>query len=235
MNRILFTLSLIAAASCMPNAPADPSFQQDVMPVLAANCLRCHGAPAIGGAPEDFRLDSFEDVMVRDRLLPAGDPMCESPNPSSDCFPVTNLGASSMAGIAAARAGDDDRPMPPRFPIEDHQVELLENWAASGAGRGEPRAGNGRPQAALDTVERAGTVAHVRVRVDDPDRDVVGGSLHAQVSGAEVFVGLLHSGMSSVTWDASGIAAGTYPLSARLDDGAAVVVVKLGTITLEGP
>jgi len=235
MKRILPTLSLIASASCIPDAPANPSFQQDVMPVLAANCLRCHGAPAIGGAPEYFRLDSFEDVTVRDRLLPAGDPMCKPPSSSPDCFSVTILGATSMAGTAAARAGDDDRPMPPRFPIEDHQVELLENWVASGAGRGEPRAGNGRPEAALDTIERAGTVVRLRVRVDDPDHDVVGGSLHTRVSGSEVFVGLLHSGIASVTWDATGIAAGSYPLSARLDDGAAVFVVDVGTITLGGP
>lgn len=234
MKRIIPTLSLIASASCMPDAPENPSFQQDVMPVLAANCLRCHGAPAIGGAPADFRLDSFEDVTVRERLLPAGDPMCEPPSTNPDCFPVTILGATSMAGISAARAGDDVRPMPPRFPIEDHQIELLENWAANGAGRGEPRPGNGRPQATLDASDRAGAVVQLRVRVDDPDRDVVGGSLHAQVGGTEVFVGLLHSGSASVTWDATGIAAGSYSLTARLDDGAAVVEVNLGTITLGG-
>ncbi len=234
MKRILPTLCLIALASCMPDAPAEPSFQQDVMPVLAANCLRCHGTPAIGGAPEYFRLDSFEDVTIRERLLP-GDPLCAPPEPSLDCSPVTTLGATSMADTAAMRAGDDDRPMPPRFPIEDHQIELLENWVASGAGRGEPRAGNRRPQAVLEPMERAGTVVRITVRVDDPDRDVVGGSLHTQIAGTEVSFGLLHSGVATVTWDASGIAPGSYPLFARLDDGAAVVVVNVGTITLGGP
>jgi hypothetical protein len=78
-------------------------------------------------------------------------------------------------------------------------------------------------------------VIRLRVRVDDPDRDVVGGSLHAQISGTEVFVGLLHSGLASVTWDAAGIAAGSYLLSARLDDGAAVIMVNIGTITVGNP
>jgi hypothetical protein len=235
MKRILPTLWLSAFVGCAPDVPANPSFQQDVMPVLAANCLRCHSAPTIGGAPEGFRLDAFEDVTVRERLLPAGDPACDPPGPDAGCFAIVLGGAASMADSAAARVGDDDRPMPPRFPIDDHQIELLENWAATGAGRGEPRPGNGSPTAAVETIERAGTLVRLRVRVDDPDRDAVGGSLHVRISGTETFVGLVHSGVASVSWDATGIAAGSYPLTARLDDGAAMILVELGTITVGGP
>jgi hypothetical protein len=235
MKRILPTVSLIGIVACAPDVPATPSFQQDVMPVLAANCLRCHGAPTIGGAPEGFRLDSFSDVIVRERLFPAGDPACDPPSPDPGCFPIVIAGAATMADTAAVRVGDDDRPMPPRFQLDDHQIELLENWAATGAGRGEPRPSNGSPTAALETSERDGPVVRLRVRVDDPDRDAVGGSLHARIAAAETFVGLVHSGVASVTWDATGIAAGSYPLFARLDDGATSVVVDLGTITVGGP
>lgn len=235
MKRILHIVSLIVVGACAPDAPADPSFQQDVLPVLAANCLRCHSAPQIGGAPEWFRLDSFEDVTVLERLIPAGDPACDPPNPSADCFPIVIVGASFMAREAARRVADEDSPMPPRFPIEDHQVELFENWVAAGSGRGEPRPGNAQPTAAVKAIEASGAILHVRVRVDDADGDPVGGSLHARIAGTETFVGLIGSGLVSVTWDSTGVVAGSYPLSARLDDGAAVVEVNLGTITVGDP
>lgn len=232
MKRIIF-FAVILVAACAPDVPGTPSFQQDVLPVLAANCLRCHSAPQIGGAPEAFRLDSFEDVTVRERLIPEGDPRCAPPG-LDECFDIVIVGASSMSFTSAMRVADEDRPMPPRFSLEDHQVELFENWVATGSGRGEPRAGNASPQAAIDTIERTGATHRVTVRVDDADRDPVGGSLHARIAGTETFVGLVQSGLATVTWDATGVAAGTYPLFARLDDGAAVVVVNLGTITVGG-
>ena len=49
-----------------------------------------------------------------------------------------------------------------------------------------------------------------------------------------VFVGLVQSGVANVRWDTTGVTAGTYQLSARLDDGGAVVVVSLGTVTVGG-
>lgn len=238
MKRILPIVSLIVVGACTPDVPADPSFQQDVLPVLAANCLRCHSAPQIGGAPEAFRLDAFEDVIVRPRSLPEMDPACNPPSNMAapeECFDEIVVGASSMSFSSALRVADEDRPMPPRFQLDDHQIELFESWVAAGSRRGEPRPGNARPQAAIDTIERTGALHRVSVRVDDADRDPVGGSLHARIAGTETFVGFIQSGLASVTWDSTGVATGSYPLSARLDDGAAVVDVSLGTITVGGP
>ena len=31
---------------CMPEAPVSPSFQQDVLPILAANCVGCGSSAA---------------------------------------------------------------------------------------------------------------------------------------------------------------------------------------------
>ncbi len=245
MNRILLPLMLIVVGGCNPDAPASPRFQQDVLPVLAANCVSCHGVPALGGAPElivpqtkarfpSHRFDVYGDVTVREALLPATVPLCVVANRDERCSPIVVAGASSLADDAARRAADDDAPMPPRFRLDDHQIELLENWADQGAERGEPRAGNARPSAVIDTTERTGDIIRLSVDVDDADRDPVGGSLHVQIGGTETFVGLLQSGITSVTWDATGLAGGPYPLSARLDDGAAEVVINLGMVTVGG-
>src|SRR6185312_13499319 len=53
-------LSLIWVAACV-SAPAAPTWQGDVLPVIASNCVKCHGYPAEFGAPAGFRLDVLED------------------------------------------------------------------------------------------------------------------------------------------------------------------------------
>ncbi len=243
MKRILTALWPCALIACAPDAPSTPSFQTDVMPILAGNCLRCHAAPVIGGAPESFRLDVFEDVTVRERTIPEGNPACTPPSSDPGCSPIVIAGAATLASTAAMRVDDDDQPMPPRFRIDDHEIETLQNWAANGAPRGEPRPGNQPPTAAVESIEhvvvvlaettRTTTILHVHV--DDPERDVVGGSLHARIAGVDTFVGLLYSGVAVVRWNTTDIAAGTYPLTARLDDGGATSTIALGTITVEGP
>ncbi len=235
MKRILTALWPCALIACAPDAPATPSFQTDVMPILAGNCLRCHAAPVIGGAPESFRLDVLEDVTVRERTIPEGDSACTPPSSDPGCFPIVIAGAATLASTAAMRVDDDDQPMPPRFRIDDHEIETIQNWADNGAPRGAPRPGNEPPTAAVDSIGITGTSVVLHVHVDDPDRDVVGGSLHARIAGVDTFVGLLYSGEAVVRWNTTGIAAGTYPLNALLDDGGATSTIALGTITVEGP
>ena len=125
--------------------------------------------------------------------------------------------------------------MPPRFRLDDDQIEILQNWSAAGAQRGEPRADNQDPSAAIVSNERTGMRHALTIRVDDPDQDVVGGSLYARINNTDTFVGLLSSGAAQIAWDATGVAAGTYRLSAHLDDGAAEIVVDIGSITVGGP
>ena len=58
-------LATLAAAGCATDpVPAQPSWQVDVMPVLAANCVRCHGYPTSGFATPGFRLDSFGPTLL---------------------------------------------------------------------------------------------------------------------------------------------------------------------------
>lgn len=171
-------------AACAPSAPETPSFQQHVAPILAANCIRCHGVPALGGAPSAFRLDTYG-------------------------------GAQRMAEESAARVAAGE--MPPRFLLDDYQVDTLANWAAAGAPRGAPRVGNRRPTAVVSAFESG----IIDVVVDDLDGDVVGGTLRA----GGVAIGLVHSGPNRIETPP-----GTYDLSATLDDGAAEVIVPLGAI-----
>jgi hypothetical protein len=217
MKRLVLLAMLVA---CAPEAPATPSFQQHVLPILAANCVRCHGYPAIGGGPAGLRLDSYTDIAIDDDTIIAG--------------------AAINASRIASRIADDARPMPPRFPLDDHQIEIIDNWAAQvPAGelppRGEPRRDNRMPTIVLTAIEQRGALVTVHARVDDPDGDLVAGNLRATIGGTDRVVGPVRSGTVTAVWDTTALARGSHPLTAYLDDGAGVHVLSLGTITLEAP
>lgn len=217
MRRSIFIAVLV---SCVPSAPEAPSFQQDVMPILAANCVRCHGYPALGGAPPTMRLDVYGDIAVNDT--------------------TTLSGAASLATLIAARVGSETARMPPRFPLDEWQIETLQAWAQGApsgqlAPRGTPRADNRPPQIAIARLGQVGPAISLQSTVDDADGDLVAGELRATIGGSERVVGSVRSGLVEVHWNAVGVVPGDYSLSAHLDDGAQVYAIELGTISVGGP
>jgi mono/diheme cytochrome c family protein len=219
-------IPLLVLAACAPDVPDAPSYQQHVAPILEANCVRCHGVPAIGGAPPTLRLDAFGDH--------------ERPTRDGRGIELV-VGAAVSSSLSAARvaSGID----PPRFPIDDYQIETLERWAALGAPRGEPNPGNRPPVAAVESVlqsiEEDGLEIRVRYLIDlvvgDPDRDVVGGALYVQRGATRLPIGLLRSGPNDIAWETTSIAPGTYDLEAVLDDGGVEASISLGTIDVVRP
>lgn len=221
MKRIAFSIVALVACSTY-DVPDSPSFQVDVMPILAANCVRCHGYPVLGGAPEHARYDTFANLRVGDGVVRR-----------DVCAADDNIvcGASTMAGTIAMRVqpgsqGPEDRgPMPPRFALEDFQVDTLVKWAEQGGVRGAPRPNNRPPTVVIETIDQSARVVVVSVRVADADGDLVAGEL---ITDNDDVVGSLRSGHSTVTWTAPD--AGSYELRARVDDGAGFVELALGTV-----
>jgi hypothetical protein len=222
-------LAITSLSACVPDAPAQPSFQVDVLPILAANCVRCHGAPTIGGAPTDFRLDAFGDTIIREGASHDSCGVVDDPAAA-----VIICGAATRAALSSLRARDEAYPMPPRFPMDDYQIDVLENWARDPV-RGEPRAQNRAPTIETIEVAHVGTRVALRVAVDDRDGDVVSGIVHArhEAATARVVVGQVAGGHYELRWDTTGLVRGLYELVATLDDGAAPVEIRMGSITLE--
>lgn len=193
--------------------PASPSFQSDVAPIFAASCVRCHGDPAIGGAPPTFRLDGYPD--------------CETPANK------IVLGAGSYAFTVVTRVVD--KTMPPRFPLDDDQIEILMRWADEANGavrppRGAPRPGNRAPALVLSPAG----AARWDYELHDPDGDLVVGTLRARLAPSDpgIVVASLHSGRGSVVWNTAGVAPGTYAIVAQLDDGGAAFTVDAATVVV---
>ncbi len=72
----VFLVSLLAAVAPAPARAAEEeaaepvSFRQQIAPILANNCLACHGPKDTKG---DFQLDTFENLTVDGYITP-GDP-----------------------------------------------------------------------------------------------------------------------------------------------------------------
>lgn len=187
MKRIV-VLGAYLLVGCAPDQPASPTWN-DVKPILAANCVRCH-TTGIGGAPTQFRLDRYEDSLIDE---------------------LSVRGAKTMAPFIVARAVEAGT-MPPIGPeLSARQRDILAAWAAAGAPRGEPAQGR---HAALVTgtigaVDADGRVA-IRVVLQDRDHEALEGELRA---GDIVITDQLHTGAQTIVWDTGVVAPGSYAIS----------------------
>ncbi len=231
MSRISLILVSFAVAACMPEVPDAPSFQEDVLPIFAASCVRCHGVPIIGGAPPEFRLDSFENTVVTDGLPGAGTCGGEPDDPAAE---TVICGSRTYALLIGSRLRNEARPMPPRFPLEEFQIQTLARWVKAPQ-RGAPRPGNLAPTLVVEASTQLGSRVTLQVRIVDLDGDLVVGTLYARVDARDRVIGTVRSGRMSVTWDATGVTPGSYPLTAALDDGAELHTIRLGMIDVKAP
>ena len=214
MSRAIL-LSLLASAACSPEVPAQPTWIDDVRPILAANCIRCHSPPHIGGAPDTFRLDKYDTELVPDGT---------DENDTPDQISGAEAQSFAMSELVV------DEIMPPRFPLADYQQETLAAWDAAGAPRGEPRSDNASPSLTLlgDPVVSPGRV-RFEYQIDDADGDIVtGGILPADQLGDSIYLSnqlFVGRGVISLS-----LASGSHELVAELDDGHEVVEVELATV-----
>lgn len=217
------------ATGCTDDAPAEPTWAE-VSPILAAHCVRCHGAPAIGAAPPTFRLDRYDDLVT---LAPDG-------------LPRRVLGAAAMAEWIADRTADGS--MPPRFPLAQHDRDLLDNWFANRLPDDDqgpplplrgPAAAHNRPPAFTFTSRPAAPPAtglELAYELRDPDRDLVTGQLVAvSPPGEPILVGELFAGRGTLSLDTALLPAGRYDLTATLDDGPGPTPRPAGQLDLVPP
>jgi hypothetical protein len=212
-------LLLLAGAACAPEVPAEPTWVDDVRPILAANCIRCHSPPYIGGVPQYFRLDMYEDDLAIDPVF--DEPVWGAAHVSDQ---------NAFNDVLVTRVT-----MPPRFPLTDRQTDVLIAWGEAGAPKGEPREGNSPPTMTVvgDIAVSPGRVGLSYV-IEDADGDIVTGVIMADPGGGadpDPIVGTneLFAGRDSVSF---ALPTATYELFAEIDDGSERVTVELGTVVV---
>src|SRR5262245_2016599 len=113
---VVAAVCLLAARQDGDDAAADTFFKQQVLPVLQANCFKCHG-PAAARAKGGLRMTG------RDALLKGGE--------SGPALVPGNVEASLL--VKAIRRTDPDLEMPPKTPLPEPTRLVLEKWVADGA------------------------------------------------------------------------------------------------------
>jgi len=208
---------LVIGGCALDDPPEVPSWQVDVMPVLAANCVRCHGHPRTPLVPSDFRLDTYGATFF--------------PGQSVSIKGANELAIDMARVTKPGFVSNFEYRMPPNRTLDDRSYRILRNWAGSADGvtniapRGPGRADNRTPSMTMEETGRTAGVLTLAFEVDDLDHDLVSGVILGPVldpndqliSGS---VGVVVSGRRTFDWDTTGLPAGSYDLTARLDDGA---------------
>ncbi len=214
-------VALAAAPGCaLDDPPEVPSWQVDVMPVLAANCVRCHGFPLNPVARNDFRLDAYSPTLLPGETIPIDG--AGGPGLASQIATFTRPGFSVSLKVR----------MPPDRTLADREYLILRNWAGAADAvtesgpRGPGRFDNRAPTVtSFEEVARVGRKVTFAFEVSDLDHDLVSGvvigpTLDVQMQVQPGNIGILVSGRRTFEWDTTGLPEGSYDLTARLDDGA---------------
>lgn len=122
----------LALGACAPeDPPANPSFAKDILPVMKAHCVRCHGAN------DKLNADplSYPGPGPNKYNKPPITGYLDSYDVKAGCVPTqTSLcaGAMALAPLIVAYIRDpSDLRMPPKpaDPLSDWEIKLIANWA----------------------------------------------------------------------------------------------------------
>jgi hypothetical protein len=151
MTRLTITmlaLSLAAAgAGCTiyPAEPASPTFTKDVQPILAAHCVRCHGAGnSLTNEADASKVGTIECYL--DQLADRADCTTRVDGgqvPLTTCMPGAKFCATPLSGPGTKsyfdiyvfdQADTENRmPPPPAAPLNEWELNTLKRWVANGA------------------------------------------------------------------------------------------------------
>ena len=235
MRGTAFIATVLSISACeSPTPPEKPSWQVDVMPLFAANCVRCHAYPFRGDGATALRLDAFDDTVLANDDIASG-----ASRSVQSIFRHTH-------DIALL---PDQRRMPPDRALEEYELAVIRNWGGLGNGesavRGPGHPDNHAPTIELTEITRSPTTITFAYDVADRDGDLVvvaifGPRVRASTLEPKAVVGNAIAGRGQFVWETTGVPPGDYTLLAHLDDGFDVdpegtndfVEVELQTVTL---
>ena len=136
----LFSLCVVAYALPANDPPATftpaqlATYESVVKPVLAANCLKCHGA--------EEKIKGGLNLTVRSEIMKGGDtgPAFDAKNPKDSLL------------LKAVHYKDEAYQMPPKAKLADQDIAVIEKWVLAGLPMSETKA------AAADHKPKGGVV-----------------------------------------------------------------------------
>ena len=175
---VLLVAVVLGSLACVgAEAPAAPSWDEDVYRVLRGNCSHCHGQTAGPGTNPASRYDicssaPFNAFFSAEKLWILG----------ADAMGNPILGGASVfAGVIAAQTGPGAMeilrmPPAPASPLDDYEASVLDSMGDGQRGQLHQEAPNRKPGYTVikaPAVEMGKVV--VTIQVGDPDGDQVFG------------------------------------------------------------
>jgi hypothetical protein len=125
-------LAALALGGCGKPVPATPTYTEDVLPILEAHCVRCHGA----GGTLNADVRSIEAAPPTNGYLNQYDDKVDCTPDANMIVPVTCRGGARyeaeignlhlfIHGFAQPRM-----PLAPAAPLDDWELSVLDNWTA---------------------------------------------------------------------------------------------------------
>ena len=119
---LLLLLAASGSSACSPSVPANPTWADDIHPLLKARCVRCHNDPGAGD-PE----------VPKGSVATGGIPASQSFDYANLAdVPMPTLGILLQAGDAitkgSALAKVGFMPPLPAEPLADWEIQLIKNW-----------------------------------------------------------------------------------------------------------
>jgi len=186
--------------SCKDDLPSNPTWFQDVQPILTAQCARCHGLVKDVRAPAEFRLDRYEEAVAhKERIF-------------ERAVNYEKTGAL---------------PMPPDAFLSNDQREILRRWIENDTPEGS-RASNQLPSIEVLTPLPSSVDQELQIsfRVFDLDYDAVLVSVGYREHGSGAPLTMLslaqHGAQYQLAFDTGVVRdVSTIDVVALLDDGIA--------------
>jgi hypothetical protein len=125
--------AVLGLAACAPEVPAAPTYTKDVQPILAAHCVRCHGANDMLNANPDAKnpLKTMPLLCYFQRFEEEGD--CATAA-STTCKHGAGYCASMIpTRILLPEGNASFMPPAPSAPLNDWEQDVLTRWAANPA------------------------------------------------------------------------------------------------------
>jgi hypothetical protein len=220
---------VILAACNGASVPAKPGYEQDIAPILEANCIRCHSAATAVSLGDCVELDQWDDGT----------------DSTGSCSPLLGVHSSitypvnpqlALVPVILSSTMPKDGPA-----LSDREKQIFKNWQADGYQKDStnhpPTITFITPPAGGAMINTGGVTTYdIQYDVEDADGDPVTGTLAVEKSGSTTALLTapgLTNGAHTIRLDTSTLGSGTYQVAATLDDGNGVVTITAqGTLTV---
>lgn len=120
MRSLALAFAMLGFAGCGEDLPANPTYFEDIQPLLREACGACHGADPVDPKVAAFRLDRY----VKDDVS------------SYDVWDYAQASGGIPAPLQRVAVNREAPAMPPGKALSARDRELLERWLAQGAPKG---------------------------------------------------------------------------------------------------